>query len=58
MTEDKDWRWVLERQCPECGFNSSFRQPVSIAELDGLGFALVDLARGFVLNTRGQPASY
>ncbi|CAN5494163.1 DinB family protein [soil metagenome] len=23
MTDDKDWTWVLQRQCPECDFNAS-----------------------------------
>jgi hypothetical protein len=23
MSDDKDWTWVLERRCPECGFDAS-----------------------------------
>src|ERR1700712_2958239 len=23
MVDTKDWTWVLERQCPECGFEAS-----------------------------------
>lgn len=25
--DDKDWTWVLERSCPECGFDPATRRP-------------------------------
>lgn len=31
--DTKDWTWVLERPCPECGFDAS---AVDVAELPGL----------------------
>ena len=33
MPDDKDWTWVLERACPECGFDASSVPPESIAAL-------------------------
>jgi hypothetical protein len=31
--DDKDWTWVLERPCPECGFDASAVPPASVAAL-------------------------
>ncbi|MGO8823972.1 MAG: DinB family protein [Acidimicrobiales bacterium] len=31
VPDDKDWTWVLERPCPECGFDASALPPESIA---------------------------
>ncbi len=31
--DGKDWTWVLERPCPECGFDASRCEPTSVAEL-------------------------
>jgi hypothetical protein len=28
MKDDKDWTWVLDRPCPECGFDASAPQDV------------------------------
>ena len=33
MPDDKDWTWVLERPCPECGFDASSVPPESIGAL-------------------------
>ena len=33
VPDDKDWTWVLERPCPECGFDASTLAPESIAPL-------------------------
>ncbi len=30
--DTKDWTWVLERRCPECGFDASDVDPADIAE--------------------------
>ncbi len=31
--DDKDWTWVLERPCPECGFDASTCAAADVAEL-------------------------
>jgi hypothetical protein len=31
--DDKDWTWVLERPCPECGFDASTFDPAAVAPL-------------------------
>ena len=31
VPDDKDWTWVLERPCPECGFEASAVPPESVA---------------------------
>jgi DinB family protein len=33
VPDDKDWTWVLERPCLECGFDASSVPPASIASL-------------------------
>ncbi len=33
VPDDKDWTWVLERPCPECGFDASSLPLVSVAPL-------------------------
>jgi len=33
VPDDKDWTWVLERPCPECGFDASSVPSDSIAAL-------------------------
>ena len=33
MPDDKDWTWVLERPCPECGFDASCLPPEDVAPL-------------------------
>ena len=33
VPDDKDWTWVLERRCPECGFDAAAVAPGSIAPL-------------------------
>lgn len=30
--DDKDWTWVLERRCPECGFDPAGRRPERTAD--------------------------
>lgn len=34
VPDDKDWTWVLERPCPECGFDASTQPSTAVA--DGL----------------------
>jgi hypothetical protein len=31
--DDRDWTWVLERRCPECGFDASSCDPASVPGL-------------------------
>jgi DinB superfamily len=33
VPDDKDWTWVLERPCPECGFDASTFPAVEVAPL-------------------------
>ena len=33
VPDDKDWTWVLDRPCPECGFDASTTQTADIAGL-------------------------
>jgi len=33
VPDDKDWTWVLERRCPECGFDASSCAPASVPRL-------------------------
>ena len=33
VPDEKDWTWVLQRPCPECGFDASTLPPVSVAPL-------------------------
>ncbi|MGE9808819.1 DinB family protein [Janibacter sp. G1551] len=39
VPDDKDWTWVLERSCPDCGFDSPAVQPADVARL------ITDLAK-------------
>lgn len=32
IPDDKDWTWVLERPCPECGFDASRLQPGAVPD--------------------------
>lgn len=31
IPDDKDWTWVLERPCPECGFTAAESTPATVA---------------------------
>lgn len=33
VPDDKDWTWVLERACPECGFDGSDLEPAVVPSL-------------------------
>ncbi len=33
IPDDKDWTWVLDRQCPECGFDASVCPAEAVASL-------------------------
>ncbi|ALV45433.1 methyltransferase type 12 [Arthrobacter alpinus] len=33
ISEDKDWTWVLERTCPECGFSAATATPSTAATM-------------------------
>jgi hypothetical protein len=33
VPDDKDWTWVLDRPCPECGLDTRQIEPASVAEL-------------------------
>ena len=59
VPDDKDWTWVLERPCPECGFDASALQSpragaacgrLGAAEgcRDGASFSIAGFGRYFV----------
>ena len=33
IPDEKDWTWVLERPCSECGFDATTVEPVAVADL-------------------------
>ncbi|WP_425864383.1 DinB family protein [Arthrobacter sp. TWP1-1] len=33
ISDDKDWTWVLERTCPECGFEAATATPATAATM-------------------------
>jgi hypothetical protein len=33
VPDEKDWTWVLDRPCPECGFDASALDPADVAAL-------------------------
>jgi hypothetical protein len=33
VPETKDWTWVLDRTCPDCGFDTSGLEPSEVAQL-------------------------
>ncbi len=33
ISDDKDWTWVLERTCPECGFDAATATPATAATM-------------------------
>lgn len=33
VPDEKDWTWVLERRCPECGFDAATVNPAAVADL-------------------------
>ena len=40
VPDTKDWTWVLERRCPECGFDTSGFPAEVAAELRQAAFAI------------------
>ncbi|QWT24623.1 DinB family protein [Subtercola sp. PAMC28395] len=39
VPDTKNWTWVLERECPECGFDSSKTPATAVAELTRVNVA-------------------
>lgn len=33
VPDDKDWTWVLDRPCPECGFDTNILDPRDVGQL-------------------------
>jgi hypothetical protein len=33
VPDDKDWTWVLERACPECGFEATSVEATGVADM-------------------------
>ncbi len=58
VPDDKDWTWVLERPCPECGFDAATIDVQRVGEMirDNAG-AWVDVLRGDEGPLRARPAA-
>jgi hypothetical protein len=57
VPDDKDWTWVLERPCPECGFDATLIDPTDVADMvRGNAAAWVTLLRTPVDELRRRPA--
>jgi hypothetical protein len=55
--DTKDWTWVLERTCPECGFSAADVDPSALAgRLRGNADAWQDVLRLPDVRTRPRPA--
>lgn len=57
VPDDKDWTWVLERPCPECGFDASTAPPQAVAGLIRQNAAdwQALLAEGRITSERTRP---
>lgn len=40
VPDAKDWTWVLERRCPDCGFDASTCDPTAVPDLIGTNAAV------------------
>jgi hypothetical protein len=61
VPDDKDWTWVLERPCPECGFDATSFEPTVVADMIRANAASWDqllAAPGDVLRHRGVPGRW
>jgi hypothetical protein len=66
VPDTKNWTWVLERACPECGFDASTLAPDDVAPLIGTnaeGWSVVlgaspDRLRRRVTDDRWSPLEY
>jgi hypothetical protein len=66
VPDDKDWTWVLERPCPECGFDARRVPPESVAarlRTNAAGWAHVllqpdDVVRRRPADDRWAPLEY
>ena len=58
--DTKDWTWVLERRCPECGFNASSCRAEEVPELlrDNTCRWSSLLARGFLTPLRPDDSTW
>ena len=54
--DDKNWTWVLERECPECGFDAGSYDPSGIADtLHANAAAWVELLEADDVRERPSP---
>ncbi len=55
--DDKDWTWVLQRPCAECGFDASTCSPTAVPDLVRMNASPWSdlLANGAVRAGRGDP---
>ncbi|MDQ6615617.1 MAG: DinB family protein [Actinomycetota bacterium] len=58
VPDTKDWTWVLERPCPECGFDASSLGPDQVAPLirvNARAWSLILAERPELLGQRPRP---
>jgi DinB superfamily len=54
--DTKNWTWVLERPCPQCGLDTRTVEPIEVAgRLDRLATAFAEVLRGGDVTTRPEP---
>lgn len=61
VPDTKDWTWVVERPCPECGFDASAIRPQEVAGLlreNAEGWRSVLAADPAALRTRPRPDTW
>lgn len=56
VPDTKNWTWVLERPCPQCGFDAAAVEPIEIAgRLTLLAESFAELLRGGDVRARPEP---
>jgi hypothetical protein len=54
--DTKNWTWVLERPCPQCGLDTRTVEPIEIAgRLHTVALAFADVLRGGDVRQRPEP---
>jgi hypothetical protein len=54
--DTKNWTWVLERPCPQCGLDTTRIEPIQVAgRLDAAAAAFAEVLRGGDVRTRPEP---
>ena len=57
VPDTKNWTWVLERPCPQCGLDSRAVDPIEVAgKLETAAAAFAEVLRGSDVRSRPEPA--